>query len=275
MRQRDFDVEDPLAWARRLVETKDIDPIYEMLVGAYQKEDDFESDQLARWLVAYWCFYHAGSASLLSEHKGDKFWDMMHVAAANIFHSPKGERWPRSSERRYFRGPKCVAAVQHMEDLWPQPEALVIWFAKGTGDAPQIMELVKSLPLFGPWIAFKVADMLERVWGRELFFGYDVAFYDSPRKGAEEMATIVGGDWTSVLAELEKATLGLPPPGLPSRAIGVQEYETICCKWHSARSGHYFIGKDLLEVRHALDGWGVTATMLRKYVPSPTARIVA
>lgn len=47
---------------------------------------------------------------------------------------------------------------------------------------------------------------------------------------------------------------------------GVQEAETVLCKYKSYRNGHYFVGKDTKEIRYALKGWGATANHLAHLV---------
>ena len=51
------------------------------------------------------------------------------------------------------------------------------------------------------------------------------------------------------------------------RRVNVQEVETIFCKYKSHLKGHYPVGKDSEEIRHALEGWGDTAQELQKYIP--------
>ena len=56
-------------FGRHLITTGDLDPIYTALVRAEQG-GDFSVPQLCRWLLGYWCYYHAGVASFLSEKEG-------------------------------------------------------------------------------------------------------------------------------------------------------------------------------------------------------------
>jgi hypothetical protein len=44
----------------------------------------------------------------------------------------------------------------------------------------------------------------------------------------------------------------LRAPPRYERPINIQEVETILCKWKSHLSGHYELGKDIIEVRHGL-----------------------
>lgn len=269
-------LDNPIAWGRALIEARDIDPIYDMLVGHFYQPDgssdaDFLLDQpaLCRWLIAYWCFYHAGTASYISERHD--FWPSMLTAARNDTIPPVGERWPRSPERRHFRGEKCIKAVQWLQYHFPDPTELIMdvgMTINGKIDAAKVIDRVTKLPQFGPWIAFKVADMLERVHGTNIEFTVDVAMYDSPRKGAEEAALLIAKGHSSVVVYgMLEAYKDLPPPGLPTRGCNFQEVETVLCKWHSARGGHYYIGKDINEISHGLKGWGALADSLALKLP--------
>src|SRR5690606_28721140 len=108
-------------FGRRLITTGDLDPVYIALHGA--KLDD---PVLHRWLIAYWCLYHCGVASYLSEFEGVRFWQELHRAARNEEPAPTGERWPRGSERRHWRGQQ---AIKSCGELWgrygDEPEAMV------------------------------------------------------------------------------------------------------------------------------------------------------
>jgi hypothetical protein len=57
-------------------------------------------------------------------------------------------------------------------------------------------------------------------------------------------------------------------PPASDRPCGPQEVETVLCKWKSHMNGHYHVGKDIREVRHALAGWGDTADRLLKACPT-------
>jgi hypothetical protein len=103
-----------------LIGAGDLDPVYVALVGAQLPEP-----QLSRLLLSYLSFYHLGLAAWLSEHEGENYWAAMLTAAQNDEPSPLGGRWPRASERRHFRGAKCVKAVEWLRNKYPEPEAPV------------------------------------------------------------------------------------------------------------------------------------------------------
>ena len=51
----------------QLLETKDLDPVYVML-----HEADLGKPTLYRWLIAYWAFYHCGTAAWASNARRDR-----------------------------------------------------------------------------------------------------------------------------------------------------------------------------------------------------------
>lgn len=250
----------------KLIETQDLDPVYVGLYGA-----DLPRDQLRRWLTAYWMFYHVGAASWLSEHSVSDFWFRMDVAARNDL-SPRleglpSDRWPRAAERRHFRGPKCVAAVEWFRDHARRPEAPVE--ALEIQRTQQgVMDAVKRWPMHGSWIAFKAADMLERVVGIPLEIEPDIGLvYSEPRKSLDMLAAENNSTPEAVYAALSGHFKAFQAPPRRERLCGPLEVETILCKHKSHRNGHYTVGKDIAEVHHALAGWGETANRLLAKMP--------
>lgn len=254
-------------FGERLLETGDLDPVY---IGLHDAR--LPRDQLYRWLLAYWCFYHVGAASWLSEHKGAEYWGWMHKAAENKTVTPVNAidgRWPRAAERRHFRGPKCVEAVKQLRDVYGKPELAVRDLILPSEKA--ILKKIKDWYLFGSWIGFKAADMLERCAGARVSFDPNIGLmYEEPRKGLE-LAVTVGYFRGMTVDDAYKNLLGhfkhrKAPPAL-DRPCGPQEVETILCKWKSHMGGHYWVGKDIHEQRPALQGWGKTAEKLLRAYP--------
>jgi len=272
---------DPVGFGQALLAAGDLDPVYECLHRA-----SLPDNQLRRWLLAYWCLYHTGAASYVSEYGGCHFWQKMMLAAQNTAPSPIGGRWPRGRERRYFRGEASVRAVDQLAADWPNPEHLVNYLCltePGQGVLPyqELRRKVVELPLFGPWIAFKVGDMLERVLAVPVdFFQADVMMFEQPRLAALILYhQLTGEDVNKADQEaavkksagyLLKAFRNHPAPPRGERPCNIQEIETILCKWKSHRNGHYPVGNDVREVRHALSEWSPvsqTAALLLSRAP--------
>ena len=255
------------AFGRTLIETGDLDPIYVMLVGA-----GLDEKLLKRWLLAYWCFYHAGVASCIAEN-GRDYWADMNAVAYN-----HDLRFPRGSERRHFRGALAISSVAFLEQEFLQPEDA---FARLHGTFKRVTAEVTRWRGFGPWIAFKAADMIDRVLGETIDFSdCELAFYRDPVKGAHKALDQWGitpgtfSDKEAVRHAVDRLIQSfddyLAPPFF-DRAINVQEVETILCKWKSHLNGHYPLGKDTREIRHGLDGWGDLAKSLKEHLPNDPA----
>lgn len=247
-------------FGKALIKTGDLDPIY---IGL---EAVLTPDQRARWLVSYWCFYHAGLACWMSEHKGQAFWKQMMVAADNKDESPIGGRWPRGTERRHFRAKLAMRSVFQLGTVFQEPEALVERLRLYRDFNMLYTYVTKELPGFGPWIAFKIGDMLERCFNSPVNFTFaEVFMYKEPAAAADMVWETYyahhsdirkGEDCRAyVVRKLLQQFPGAKAPPTWNRKLNIQEIETILCKWKSHVNGHYDIGKDIREVSHGLNVW--------------------
>lgn len=284
-----------------LLHSEDLDPIYVMLnramfAGVMTKEE------LHAWCVAYWMDYNAGVACEAIEYcrlrtQGLRtFWKFMEDVAKNT-----SRRWPRGSERRHFRGKNATDLVSGLFLKYKTPTDFVQRiFGENNGDIDlkfnSVAGRVQTHTGFGPWIAFKIADMGERVLGYSVNFDdCQLGIYRDPIRGAVKAVECWGTD-CSVIPDsitVEKWCLNYainrlmetfgdlyaPPliqPGGKMRFINVQEVETILCKWKSHMNGHYPLNKDTREIRETLEEFGrpacscepeKLATKLAKYLP--------
>jgi hypothetical protein len=270
-------------FGEQLITTGDLDPIYVALVGA-----NLDREQVKRWLLAYWMFYHAGMASYASERTGGDYWAVIERAAYNFTPVPNSVpgmgRWPRGTERRHFRGDKCVKAVRWFMSLHPETYVETLYQVPGNPLSPahsdvlthkHVIARVSSWPQFGPWIAFKAADMLERCLGVPVQFSNEIALLYKEPAAALDIIVGLGGFGTVDLArakmelyrDLEHWALSFRAPPLRDRPCSHQEIETVLCKYKSHLGGHYPIGKDTWELREGLKGWGETAEKLLAAAP--------
>lgn len=260
-------LDNPVEWGRQLIVSEDHDPLYSGLVRWQRGGGD--ADRLRRFLIAYWSCYSVGASWRISECEGLEFWRVLWHAANN---SPgatpwdvlevkvKDDRWPRAHERRHWRGQKCIDSVLWLKDAFPQPEDAVreLEGLPGQINLRAVELAVTRWPQFGPWIAFKAADMLERVLGVPVEFPTSITtMYRDPRKGAEMAGPFLRGmDPQEVTQHLLDEYEGLQAPPLRDRNVNVQEVETVLCKWKSARNGKYWIGCDTASHREELELWG-------------------
>lgn len=286
-------------FGRQLIFTRDLDPMYVPLTSA-----GLPLAQLKRWMVACVCLYSFGEASWISEHGGGEFWDCLSEAAVNSSPSPIGERWRRGKERRHWRGGVALRTMTDLRSRYRTPEDMVDSLTSGLAHVRcrDVVERMRSHSGFGPCFSFKMADMLERVLSIPVSFDKaEVLMFEEPRKGAilvfetyhpdlrdiqQQVANTTGGmpNQTVYGREAERAAIswaveyvhgelaGLMAPPWGDRPIGLQEVESVLCKWKSHMAGHYPVGNDIGEARDSMHPWaGFCSTARRLMAALPSA----
>jgi len=287
----------------KLLSTQDLDPVYVALLNA-----NLPHQQLQAWLLAYWCFYDVGTASWMAEafDNVQGFWDRMEIAAVNDKPAPTGGRWKRGKERRHFRGKAAIIAVAKLSTRNPEPGEMVWKLCNGVQsinmgrrcECKDVMRIVKEEYLFGDWIAFKAADMLERVLHLPIDFSDGAPLmFSEPQAGARmvvadmlgkegkkvDASAVLVGEWDQkivtqvAVAELQRLFGDQTAPPVhrfqrkgSGRKVGLQEIETILCKYKSHVNGHYPVGNDIMEVRHALQPWRDLSPVAAKLLEGKT-----
>jgi hypothetical protein len=250
------------AFGCRLVDSLDLDPVY---VALHRLRSVWGHERVKRWLMAYWCFYDSGFACYASQDE-QNYPSRMRIAAENRQPSPlPGGKWPRAKERRHYRGQAAIDSMAVISEL----DVNRFFFELAESDTlPEFREKVERLPLFGPWISFKAADMMERVLGVPIPFDNAAVFmFKDPREAAimlwrqqmdfpndafpKDLPAVLNGAVDYVLESLGDRKA---PPSF-DRRVNVQEAETVLCKWKSCVRGHYPDYNDLIEIRQGLDRW--------------------
>lgn len=279
---------------RHLITNGDLDPIYTALVRAKQA-GDFSVPQLCRWLLGYWCYYHAGVASFLSEKEGEEFWHWMMVAARNEEETPAGGRWPRGHERRHYRAKIAVDSVTSLQARYgDRPENMALYVgARATEDERLPFRTVSARAQehkgFGPWIGFKIADMMDRVMGVPVDFDNAAVFmFKDPEKAAMMLWELreahkypenAKPKRDAILSGVADYLIGrfadLASPPLGDRPVNIQEVETVLCKWKSHMNGHYPLWNDIHDVNTGLEPWAgccSTARAFLNHMPKETGK---
>jgi len=277
MASRDYPKLSIEEFGTHLLDSNDLDPIYVALV-----ESGMGVPQMGRWLLAYWCFYHAGVASFMSEREGGDFFSAMEIAARNEEPSPTGDRWPRAKERRHFRGAAAIKAVHSLRRRYEdEPEGMALYCLGKEGERTclEVIKRTKEHHLFGDWIAFKVADMIDRCLGVPISFDQATAFmFRDPRESAlmywrqqtKMPPEALPRDPEAVITQVVDYLIDyfgetLAPPYM-DRPVGLQEVETILCKWKSHLHGHYPLFNDQKEILEGLKPWVEHSTTAQSFV---------
>lgn len=132
-------------------------------------------------------------------------------------------------------------------------------------DANSAMICIEKVSGFGPWAAWKMIDLAACCLGKEFDFnGIDFRrAYDYPLRGMllingmDEDTSVLKDDQTyrrvlrTAKAALRSSRRLLAPPDY-RRLINIQEMETLFCKYHSYRHGHYEPGEDCRKLRQRI-----------------------
>lgn len=258
-------------FGRRIIDAQDLDPVYVLAANA-----GFNREEMRGWLLAYWCFYNVGTASWVIERKSGQngsssvYWNRMQEAAGS-------SDYPRGRERRHFRGAASVNSVN-----WLRSRGLSELFEPFNRytTLPSVIEYVKTWVEFGPWIAFKVADMIEVLGLSQIDFSEAPRFlFDSPRHGAKRLWNEhnSGLDPSREPGGVEKWAMDLIVENVPvkapprfARLVNYQEAETILCKWDAYMNGRYHIGEDIEACRKALLRYSKCKTSQRLFKAGTT-----
>lgn len=241
-------------FAEQLISTGDLDPLYILVARA-----DWSWERKARFTIAYTLFYHAGVSAELSELRGPAFHNRARAMAED-------SKTPRGSERRHFRGANALRCLDWLKKEYPEPEHWVAYISDLFG-WKQRYARIQQAPAFGPWISFKVCDMLDRILGKPTNWdGFGLHdLYDAPLAGASLIGAKEGGSAADGWALLLDYMRGFKAPPSLDRPCGVAEAETVACKFKSHLNGHYPMRKDTKEIVHGL----------KNYVQSSQALLMA
>lgn len=264
--------QDVVAFGKQLFATGDLDPVY-VAVNAAAWPKSYQ----ARWLIAYWLFYSAGFASWVAEKTGPTFWQGLATAAENTTTTPFLARWPRGAERRHFRGAAAAKAVRLLHERYgSKPEKMLDFLCGGEMDIESVICRAKTHYLFGDWISFKVADMLDAVWGVPVGqHNLEAFLYKTPRASileswkegrlplkavTQESAVVEAMYW--LRQQLGEQTV----PHKPGASPDWFSLETVWCKHHSHLHGHYPLLKDVREISMGVRPWAAHSEYAAKFL---------
>ena len=277
----------------KLLESNDLDPVYVALYNMHTA-GNFDLPQLCRWLLAYILCYHVGASCWFSEQDDKAFYAALLKAARNQEEAPVGGRWPRSHERRHWRGQFAEDVVNQLAQRYSSPENFILTIASSVGSSrpdsipfSEISQRVQDHHGFGGWATFKLADLIDRLGLAPVDFAYeDVVIYRDPvlaaqrlfreRNDLPENAEVKPNAVRDVFYYLIGHFDNHSAPPLHDRAVGVQEVETVLCKWKSHMNGRYPLYNDIDEINEGLVPWAKispTAQLFRNKAPQNPMKV--
>lgn len=259
--------------------TGDLDPIYLAL-----NRCAFDSITRNKWLTAYCAFYNAGFACMASELAGKEFWGLLMQAAVNEEPTPFGERWPRASERRHFRGIQAIKAIQDWENKYPEnPELMMEYIASAAPSFKGVLQNAQEHRSIGTWMSFKLVDLVDACMNAPIDQAdITMFFYDTPKKSLLRLWREKQGFNDNVVPKNELQVLeamveylaevfhSFAIPHKPTKQVDMFTLETIACKHLSHLNGHYPLYNDIDEITEGLAKWipySSNAQLLNRNMP--------
>lgn len=248
-------------FARLTVLTDDLDPVYVALHKSQMPEA-----MLMRWCAAFVTYYHMGTACQLCTLEGEDFWTELWN---------RYDTAPRAAERRHFRGDAGKRAIRSWINTYGTPEK---FFAACM--QPSFIKLLNAnIPQIGTYFTWKCMDFREAVFGYEVdWSGSEHHMVELPKRGLDVIFGLDPDskpDYAAALHQVVDAIAHLDAPPRYVRGCGLAEAETVCCMAKAYYKNKKPIGKDILEKRQDLTGFGDVADYILSHMPAdPTDELV-
>lgn len=231
------------AFARELVTTGELDPMYTMLYRARALKGDEWVKQFSMYFLM---FYESSKAVEFASLPQDVFWEAIDDMYDDL---------PRGSERRYFRGAKGRDSIQSLQALGSPVAAFDTPVQARTLPAFRTALRAANIVGFGDYFALKWADYQDCIFQTGIDFT-DLHKYlpDPPLKCLKTVFPEMShekalGEITSWISDMDDPFSGL-------RKCGRSEAETVACAIPSYLIKHrYKMGDDIKKYREQLKNY--------------------
>lgn len=252
---------DFVKFGRRMLSSKDIDPLYPVL--SYLQKDMDESAKLWHSFL-YVAWYNLPSATIAFDKHPDpaEGWRLIGDIEA---------KWATGVERRANRGGKVASHISSfLDDVQfhkgaNDPCGILGWHqedltSKDSDKWPEINwgilnKRIQGIYLNGRWAAYKHLEVLRRVNGMNLR-APDMGnqFSSGPREGLAMFYGELEGQGPAVIEILDEQGLDLQQR-VASRGleVDIEELETLLCNWKSLMKSKYYVGHDIDEFQEQIE----------------------
>jgi len=239
---------DYLKFSHKMLETKDIDPVYPVLQelnkGLMMDEQEF-------WLSFLYVAWYNLPVGLTAYTK---------CPEPDLRILPKIDwSWPTGIERRANRGGKVVFHIESYLKTVAEYGDQYVFYTKDLDFSKQadpeqnwriINTRLQTLHLNGRWAAYKHCEILRRVHGLPILApDMGNAFSSGPRQGLALFYGEVEGNSPAAIELLDEQALDLQARMAKwGVEVDIEELETLMCNWKSLVNGKYYIGHDIDEL---------------------------
>lgn len=245
--------EDVKTFARAMLESRDLDPLYDVLRELYVAMD--LDEERALWFTTLYLAYYNLPSALTA------FWYLPLDDAYELLHGA-GEpqaltALPMATERRNLRiGGKVVLNLQSYLGWVAVFGSQRLFLRQRWGDNPErnflaFWDTAQSVWGNGRWAAFKWADLLKNVHGWNLAApDMRMAFCSGPKEGLQ----LLYGYPTEDVPTLDRMGADLRER-LAADGLNLdwEELETVLCNFKSLYKGKYYVGHDIDELQERID----------------------
>lgn len=226
-------------FSKSILESGDIDPDY-IFLREKSAELGLTKEQLFDWILLKLCVYNSNSELKILLGQAD----FETVKYGNERNKHKNQA------REYYNNIRAV---------FPTEQSIIEFFDR---PAQVVFNSIKEIRGFGPWSAWKFMDLMSCVYGLDVDFeGIDFRkSYEFPLKGLlmvnglpEDVKLLkIGNTYEECMNHINELLKEVKVDNIPhngSKGIRLNEIETLLCKYHSYRHGHYYPGKDLEHLK--------------------------
>ena len=228
-------------FSKRIIECKDIDPMYPVLKDLYDQKGLSKNESL--WMTyLYVASYHIGCA--------ESAWDTWKRPMVVLNRHIKWE-FSTGTERRLFRG-RQNHYIQNINEFVSKTGGDIEgWLSSispyGEHGWERVRKEFEKIKYNGSWASYKWADLLKHV------HGYNITANDIGVGGGSAtagpvpgMVKLTGYDWRkcAVRVDIQKALMSICiREGVPFD--GLDQLETALCDFNSLIKGKYYVGHDI------------------------------
>lgn len=237
-------------FGKQLIDTGDLDPVYIAI-----HKSGLSSGDKVEFVLSWLMYYHCGLACWTLAQSRPVLDTLMLIAKAS-------SGFPRGSQRVHHRGQVAVDSANDLLQSIKVARSFLPWTLQEGQTGRAVFYRICELVGWGPCMAWRVPDLWERLGlaNTLLTDGDTDLFFSNPRRGAILCCEEYGLDTSNPCLSAHKYLMEhlghlLAPPRY-ERTIGVQETETVFCKWKSHMVGRYKVGRDTARARQQFLRYG-------------------